>query len=101
MGPLVYAAYYPGHACNWLLWVALVQVSIKDVLDKQHYSVDMVLAPVVTAAMWGWVKWVYPEDTPLRHRPPEAPADPLSPWVMALIVVGLTAAAVAIFIGKA
>jgi hypothetical protein len=46
-------------------------------------------------------RWVYPEDTPLRQRPPEAPADALSPWVMALIVVGLTAAAVAIFIGGA
>jgi DNA mismatch repair protein MutS2 len=100
MGPLVFQTYYPGHICNWLLWVALIQVSIKDVIDKQHYSVDMVLAPVVTAAVWTWLEWVYPESKPLPKRAPGAAADALSPWVVALIVVGLTAAAVAVFVAK-
>jgi hypothetical protein len=40
------------------MWLALLQTSLRDVLDKQHYSVDMVLAPVVGAAAAAAGAWV-------------------------------------------
>ena len=49
LAPLALQTYYPGRV-SWLMWLALLQTSLRDVLDKQHYSVDMVLAPVVGAA---------------------------------------------------
>ncbi len=83
------------------MWAALVQTSIRDVLEKQHYGVDMVLAPVVTWAVWSWLDWVYPPSKPLQKRPEGAKADPLSPYVIALIVVAVGAGAIIVFVGKA
>lgn len=98
--PLAFQTYYPGR-CSWLLWLALAQTSLTDSLYHQHYSVDMILAPVVTAAVWGWLKRVYPEDKPVQKRPDNAPADPINPWVLGLIVFALFAAIVIVIGGKA
>lgn len=101
MGPLVYQAYYPYRGTTALMWVALVQTSIRDVLEKQHYSVDMLLAPVVTAAMWTWLAWVYPPSQPLPKRQEGAAADQLNPFVMGIITCSLAVAAIVVFVAKA
>jgi hypothetical protein len=84
-----------------VVWVALVQTSIRDFLEVMHYSVDMLLAVVVTAAVWGWMRRVYPEDRPLQKRPAGAPSDPPNPFVLALAVFGLVVAGVVTFVAKA
>jgi hypothetical protein len=100
--PLMLSSYYPRH--RWvvaLVWVALVQSSIRDFLEHMHYSVDMLLAVVVTSAVWGWARPVYPEAGPLPRRPPGAPPDPSSPFVLGVVGFGLLTAAVVAFVAKA
>lgn len=101
MAPLVFQAYYPDTFSSGLLWVALVQASIRDIIDKQHYSIDMFLAPVVTWAVWNALQHIYPETQPLLSRPATAAACKPHPLVLALIAVGLTGAAIVIFVAKA
>jgi len=100
--PLTLSSYYPHHP--WptaLIWVALVQSSIRDFLEHMHYSIDMLLAVIVTAAVWGWLRWVYPESEPLQRRPEGGGADAPNPYVLGLVVFGLVTAAVAILVAKA
>jgi DNA mismatch repair protein MutS2 len=101
MAPLVFQAYYPNTFSSGLLWVALVQASIRDIVDKQHYSIDMFLAVVVTWAVWVALQWVYPESQPLPVRSATAAADKPHPLVLALIALGLAGAAIVIFVAKA
>jgi DNA mismatch repair protein MutS2 len=101
MAPLVFQAYYPNTFSSGLLWVALVQASIRDIIDKQHYSIDMVLAVIVTWAVWVALQRVYPESQPLPGRPATAAADKPHPLVLALIALGLAGAAIVIFVAKA
>lgn len=101
MAPLVFQAYYPNTFSSGLLWIALVQASIRDIIDRQHYSVDMFLAVVVTWAVWNALQWVYPETQPLPPRPTTAAADKPHPLVLGLIALGLTGAAIVIFVAKA
>lgn len=96
----MFQSYYPNRFSTSLLWLALVQTSIRDVIDKQHYFVDMFLAVVVTWAVWDWVKWVYPESQPLQQRPEGAAADKPNKFVLAVIGFGLLTAAVAVFVAK-
>lgn len=77
-----------------------MQTSIRDVIDKQHYSVDMFLAVVVTWAVWDWLAWVYPPSQPLLQRPQGQPGDKPNPYVLALVAFGLLTAAVAVFVAK-
>lgn len=101
MAPLMFQAYYPNTWSSGLLWVALVQASIRDIIDKQHYSIDMFLAVVVTWAVWRALQHVYPETQPLPQRPATAAGDRPHPLVLGLIAVALTLAAVVIFVAKA
>lgn len=40
LAPLAFRTYYPGHRLStWVLWVALLHSSVRDVVDRQHYSV--------------------------------------------------------------
>ena len=96
----MFQAYYPNKASSGLLWVALVQASIRDVIDKQHYSIDMFLAVVVTWAVWNALEWVYPDSHPLPPRPASASADKPHPLVLGVIAFALTGAAVVIFVAK-
>lgn len=57
--PLLYHSYYKSKCC-WLLWLALVQTSIRTVLEHHHYSVDMFLAVVITTLVWRELEWVCP-----------------------------------------
>jgi hypothetical protein len=83
------------------MWLALFHTSLRDVLDHQHYSVDMVLAPVVTAAVWTWLKWVYPEEEPLPRRQEGAQRDPPNVFVVGLIMFTLFVAGFIVIVGKA
>lgn len=100
LGPLTFQTYYPNPLSTGLLWLALVQTSIRDVIDRQHYTVDMFLAVVVTWAVWAALAWVYPESRPLLPRPPGAAADRPNPFVVAVVALGLLAAAIAVFVAK-
>ena len=75
--------------------------SLHSALELQHYSLDMLLAPVVTAAVWTWLKWVYPEDEPLPRRQEGARSDPPNVFVVGLIAFALFTAAVIVVVGKA
>lgn len=97
----MFQSYYPNRFSSGLLWVALFQASIRDIIDQQHYSVDMFLAVVVTWAVWNALQWVYPETQPLPPRPATAAADKPHPLVLGLIAVALAGAAVVIFVAKA
>lgn len=61
----------------------------------------MLLAVVVTWAVWDWLEWVYPCSQPLPKRPEGALTDPINPFVIGTIVLALSAAAVIVFVGKA
>ncbi|GMH32608.1 hypothetical protein BSKO_00442 [Bryopsis sp. KO-2023] len=86
--PLLYHSYYQGKGC-WLLWLALFQTSLRDVLERQHYSVDMVLAVVIVPLIWRELSWVYPNTNYIRERPPNSPGDPISPAMAALVIAVL------------
>lgn len=89
-------------AVQVVLWVCLAQTALRDALEAFHYSVDMLLAVVVTAAAWGWTRRVYsPTAGLLRERAPGAPADAFRWAVLTPIAVSLLAGAVIIFIGEA
>ncbi|GIL63458.1 hypothetical protein Vafri_17498 [Volvox africanus] len=103
LAPLAFRTYYPGHRLStWVLWLALVHACVKDVVDEQHYSVDMLLAIVVTWAVWDWLAWVYPAgESVLLRRPVGSPPDRLNPGVVGLILVCLAIAGVIVIGGKA
>jgi DNA mismatch repair protein MutS2 len=94
-------------AVQAVLWTCLVQTALRDALEAFHYSVDMLLAVVVTSAAWEWTRRVYPPDGAaprgglLRERAPGSPPDAFLWAVLAPIGVSLLAGAVIIFIGNA
>jgi hypothetical protein len=61
----------------------------------------MLVAVIVTSAVWGWVRWVYPEDDLLPRRPEGAPPDPSNPALVGLVAFGLLTAALVILVAKA
>lgn len=69
---------------------------LQETLDKTHYSVDMLLAVVLTALVWSWRQHVYPahERWAPRRR---GTADPVPRRLVALVVVTL----LIVFIGVA
>lgn len=101
LAPLVLQTYYASRSSTALLWVALFQASIRDVIDRQHYSVDMFLAVVVTWGVWNALEWVYPETQPLPQRPQGAVADKPHPLLLGGVGLGLACAAIVIFVAKA
>ena len=105
LAPLMIRAYYPtARGAQALLWLALAQAAMRDVLERQHYSVDMLLAVVVTWAAWDWLEWVYPAGgaraLPRRQEGGPPPAR-LHPAVFALIAFTIFVAGVIVFVGKA
>jgi DNA mismatch repair protein MutS2 len=79
--------------------MALAHTSVRDVIDKQHYSVDMFLAVVVTYAVWNALDWVYPASQPLPARLPGTPPDKLHPAILALLAGILLVAAIIVIGG--
>jgi DNA mismatch repair protein MutS2 len=96
----MFQTYYPNGFSSKLLWLALLQTCIRDIIDNQHYTVDMILAVVVTSAVWGWTRGIYPEDRPLPKLPEGAEAGRPNTLALLLVVVGLATAAVAVFVAK-
>eukprot|EP00201_Polytomella_parva_P024328 CAMPEP_0175048062 /NCGR_PEP_ID=MMETSP0052_2-20121109/5959_1 /TAXON_ID=51329 ORGANISM="Polytomella parva, Strain SAG 63-3" /NCGR_SAMPLE_ID=MMETSP0052_2 /ASSEMBLY_ACC=CAM_ASM_000194 /LENGTH=350 /DNA_ID=CAMNT_0016312041 /DNA_START=395 /DNA_END=1447 /DNA_ORIENTATION=- len=92
-------------ATHVLLWVAYLHASVHDVYMRQHYTVDMLLAGVVTAAVWTWLRWVYDEDKERLTMDDDVAAEeakePPSGLVLGLIAFALTAAAIIVIGGKA
>jgi DNA mismatch repair protein MutS2 len=84
-----------------LLWLAFTQASVRDVVDKQHYSVDMLVAVIATWGVWNALHWVYPQSQPLPERQKGTPADTPNIWVLGLIAFALLAAGVIVIGGKA
>ncbi|WIA42869.1 hypothetical protein OEZ86_008792 [Tetradesmus obliquus] len=99
VAPLMFCSYYPNRFSSPLLWLALLQTCIRDIIDRQHYTVDMILAVAVTTAAWGWTRRVYPEDAPLPSSEGEEEERPTAAALL-LVVVGLATAAVAVFVAK-
>ncbi|KAI3427203.1 hypothetical protein D9Q98_007139 [Chlorella vulgaris] len=77
-----------------LSWLAVIKLCIQETVDKTHYSVDMLLAVVLTALVWRWQEGLYP-PTALPARPPGSPPDPLPLRLVALVLVTL----VVVFVG--
>lgn len=66
-----------------------------------HYSVDMLVAVIATAATWTWLRGVYPQEAPLAQRPEGAPPDAANPFVLGLIAFTLVVASFIILVAKA
>lgn len=81
-----------------LLWAGLIQTAARDVLERYHYSVDMMLAVVCTWAVWTWTERVYPPGVMVAKRRPGTPPDPLPPAVLALAAFALGFVFVVIFV---
>jgi DNA mismatch repair protein MutS2 len=96
----MFRTYYPNGFSSKLLWLALLQTCIRDIIDNQHYTVDMILAVVVTSAAWGWTRFIYPEDRPLPKLPEGAAASKPNALTLVLVEVGLATAALAVFVAK-
>lgn len=60
----LFQTYYGGKT-SFLVWTAFVHVMCMEILDKTHYTVDMVLAWIVTSLAWYRLSWLghTPEET--------------------------------------
>jgi hypothetical protein len=69
-----------------LSWGAVTKLCIQEVVDKTHYSVDMLLAVACTALVWKWREGVYPASGMLKQRRQGSKADPVPRALIALTV---------------
>lgn len=70
-------------------WLAVAKLCAQEVLDKTHYSVDMLLAVVVTALVWSWRRGAIAASAARwRGRGAGAPADPV-PYRLVALVFGV------------
>ena len=83
-------------------WVGLIQASLRDVIDKQHYSVDMILAAVVVSACWSWTEWIHPPHScRIQPRQSGLEADKIRPEIFLLVAMCVAVAGVIVIGGKA
>ncbi|KAL4447866.1 hypothetical protein ABPG75_005085 [Micractinium tetrahymenae] len=99
--PLALSTFYPlpawrGDAAA-VAWLAVLKLCLQETVDKTHYSVDMLLAVVLTALVWHWRSPAYPASAVLPARSRGSPKDPL-PWGLVALVVGVL---VVVFVGVA
>jgi len=88
--PLVIQTYYPGHrGCVLLMWVSLAQTAARDVLERFHYSVDMILAVLCVSAVWTWLAPVYPETEMVPERRRASPPDRVSPGLLLVVAASV------------
>jgi DNA mismatch repair protein MutS2 len=86
--PLALQTFYPA-PYQWpaaLAWAAVAKLCLQEVVDRTHYSVDMLLAVAVTALVWAWRAPVLPQGATWRRRRAGAPADPLARGLVAAVV---------------
>jgi hypothetical protein len=95
--PLALGTFYPrgrwGAAA--LAWVAVAKLCLQEVVDKTHYSVDMLLAVACTVLVWRWQEGVYPASAVWHRRRPGAAADRVPRPIIAVVVAAL----VIVFVG--
>lgn len=97
--PLAFQTYYPqslrrgGTAA--VAWVAVTKLCLQEVVDKTHYSVDMLLAVAVTVLVWHWRSALYPSTETWAKRKPNAVPDAV-PRALIGLVVGVL---VLVFVG--
>lgn len=70
---------------------------LQETVAKTHYSVDMLLAVVVTALVWHWRAGSYPAGATVAPRAPGSPPDP-KPWRLVAFVFAVLAV---VFMGVA
>lgn len=61
LAPLAFHSYYKNQCCM-LLWIAVIQTSIRAVLEHHHYSIDMVLAIIITTFIWKELDMICPSS---------------------------------------
>lgn len=105
--PLLFHTYYrPVGRLGWwmiaFMWILILQTNIRDVMDEQHYSVDMIVAAVVTTATWHWTKWVYDPELVIlpRNSRVDTKKTKIPPSIAALIVGCLAFVGIVIIYGK-
>jgi DNA mismatch repair protein MutS2 len=96
----MFRTYYSNAFSSKLLWIALLQTCIRDIIDRQHYTVNMILAVAVTTAAWGWTRGIYPEDEPLPASRDDKEGGKPTAAALLLVVLGLATAVVAVFVAK-
>ena len=85
--PLAVQTFYRGHKLPTVLaWAAVFKLCLQEVVDKTHYSVDMLLAVACTALVWKWREGVYPTSAVWAKRKPGSKADPVPRALIALVV---------------
>jgi MFS superfamily sulfate permease-like transporter len=99
--PLALSTYYPLPAArggpSLAAWLAVAKLCIQETVDKTHYSVDMLLAVVLTALVWRWREPLYPPAATWAPRPSGTPPDPLPARLVALVLATLAV----VFVGVA
>mmetsp|Transcript_298 Transcript_298/g.861 ORF Transcript_298/g.861 Transcript_298/m.861 type:complete len:244 (-) Transcript_298:305-1036(-) len=89
VAPLAFQTYYGKGWASSLLWAAVAYSCIRAPITKQHYSVDMFLAVVVTALVWHWAAWAY-DSRPWRQRHKSEGADPKQ-WALTGLILSVLA----------
>jgi hypothetical protein len=97
--PLAVAEFYPFRwtGAPWIpppaavAWAGVVKLCLQEVVDKTHYSVDMLLAVAVTTLVWEWRRSALydPSTAAWRRRKLGAAADPVPRALIALVVAVL------------
>lgn len=98
--PLAISTFYPvswgwGLGPSTVAWLAVLKLCLQEVVDKTHYSVDMLLAVTCTALVWKWREGLYPISATWRQRKRGMPPDP-APSVLIALVVGVL---ILVFVG--
>ena len=87
--PLAIQTFYPvgwrhGGPVVAVSWAAVVKLCLQEVVDKTHYSVDMLLAVACTVLVWRWRENLY--NTQWHKRKPGSKPDPVPRALIALVV---------------
>lgn len=111
LAPLAYQSYAVPGQSGWksvlsylsivAQWIGFLQASLRDVIDRQHYSVDMLLAAVVVSACWMWTERVYPISCQIQQRPRGTNADEVRPAVLLLVAMSVAISGIIVIGGKA
>eukprot|EP01023_Acetabularia_acetabulum_P007041 TRINITY_DN12993_c0_g1_i2.p1 TRINITY_DN12993_c0_g1~~TRINITY_DN12993_c0_g1_i2.p1 ORF type:complete len:285 (-),score=4.59 TRINITY_DN12993_c0_g1_i2:86-940(-) len=94
----MYQTYYPG-ILSILLWFVYCHISIRTVLERHHYAVDMWLAAVITILVWKYLEFIYPPSQTSKLKKYQIGRQLPSAYVMVLIAIILIAVTVFIIFG--
>ena len=95
--PMAFKTFYPNRLTTAVTWAAVTKLCLQEVVDKTHYSVDMLLAVACTALVWVWREHVYPTTAKWSKRAPRSRPDPVPKRLIGLVVGVL----VIVFVGVA